>query len=120
MKNKSEMDWPEELLRGTIRQPSARFEEKLRRIPRQDVRGGFRWWAALRPIAVAASLMLGIFLFIKQGLVHPIPEPPVATESSGLDPEWIALFSLAEGVSEAEALADSDLRSAIEYYAFNP
>lgn len=110
----------ERLLRGQIREPSDRFEERLRQIPLDDYKGSSRWQAILRPLAVAASLILGIFLFLQQKPLQVFSGTVAADMGVDLDAEWITLLSLAEGVSDAEALTDEELRFALEYYAFNP
>lgn len=111
----------ETLLRGSIREPSARFEEALRRIPERSARPAWTsWLATLRPLGIAAAILIALSLFLKpeQPGIPPAPVPEIALER--LDPELIELFDLAEALTDAGSLADEDTRLTLEYYAFNP
>ena len=110
----------ESLLRGSIRQPSARFEEALQQIPeRADRPGRPAWLPALRPLAIAAALIAATALFLRTEIRQsPAEAQPTVTELQ-LDPEWIELFSLADSLNGAESLADAEARFALEYYAFD-
>lgn len=111
----------ETLLRGSIREPSARFEEALRQIPGRAGRPArTNWLATLRLLGIAAAILIALSLFLKpEHPGHP-PLPVKDIAHQQLEPELIELFDLAEALAEAGSLADEDTRLALEYYAFNP
>jgi hypothetical protein len=111
----------ETLLRGSIRQPTARFEEALRRIPGQAERPAWTTWVAtLRPLGIAAAILIALSLFLKPEQPEQPQGPVTQLAWERLDPELIELFDLADALADAGSLADEDTRLALEYYAFNP
>lgn len=111
----------ETLLRGSIRQPSARFEKALREIPHRTARPTrATWLAALRPLAIAAAVLIAVSLFLKPETPEQPQAPTTELARERLDPQLIELFDLADALADAGSLADEDTRLALEYYAFNP
>jgi hypothetical protein len=110
----------ESMLQATIRNPSPRFEAALRAIPgRAERESRLTWLAALKPLALAASILLALGLFmVRQS--GPGPAAPMAAATPALDGEWVELFSLASALEDAVALSDDEILPALEYYAFNP
>ena len=110
----------DQLLRGTIRQPSDRFEAALCQIPsRASLMPPRIWPAVIRAVAIAAILILSISLFLDSG--GRFPSNSGAGESAGLhlDEEWVQLLTLADSLESATSLADAETRFALDYYAFN-
>lgn len=108
----------EALLQASIRHPSPAFEAALRDIPtrRSSLLAFPGWRAALKPLAVAASLTLALLLSL-----DPSSSPePVLAGSLSPESEWVELFTLAEPLLALEDLADSETRLTLEYYAFMP
>ncbi len=107
------------LLKGTIREPSRRFEEALAAIAEQENSTGISWPGMLKPLAVAAALILGISIFLLNQ-TSPSAGPKVASATTApLDREWVELFTMSEALDQAHVLTDEDLLPALEYYAFN-
>ena len=107
------------LLQGTIREPSRRFEEALAAIPEEESGTGMTWLGILKPLALAATLILGDSLFLLNQ-TSPTAGPDVATDvTAPLDRDWVELFTMAEALDQADVLTDKDLLPALEYYAFN-
>jgi hypothetical protein len=128
---KPDTDPVEHLMAGHIRQPSARFEAELADIPRMALKRQPAWLQALKPLAVAALLLLGLFLALpRESALHPSisgpgladkePVPLDVAEKAVTDENWMELFTLAETVAMADLLTDPDLRGALDYYAFQP
>jgi len=112
-------DQIENLLQGTIKDPSPRFEAALRAIPgRVEAEGRRHWITLLKPLALAASVLLILTLFLKEASVTKPADAMVSTAPL-LDEEWVELFSLADALASAESLSDDELLPALEYYAFH-
>ena len=110
----------EQLLRGNIREPSTRFESALRGIPdRREVRKGRQWLPVLRPLAIAAALIIGLLLFMEQENAIAPSRQPEDAQVTALDAEWIGLLSLANSLKSAGSLANAEARLVLDYYAFN-
>jgi hypothetical protein len=110
----------ETLLRGSIHQPSGRFEAALRAIPgREQRRGRLVLMAAARTFAVAAALVFALTLFVESEMRTGETRPPEQAMAAALDEDWIELFSLADSVARAEGLTGAESRFALEYFAFN-
>lgn len=109
----------EQLLQGTIRQPSARFEAALRGIPQRASAAPVRRWPAIvKAVAIAASLILAVSLFLQSG--GRFPSGSVQEEATlQLDEQWVQLLTLADTLENATSLADAETRFALDYYAFN-
>lgn len=110
----------EQLLAGTIRQPSARFEEALRQIPGRARLVPFpRWPSIVKAVAIAASLILAVSLFLQSGGQFPGDSSPAEPAALQLDEEWIQLLTLAGSLENADSLVDAETRFALDYFAFN-
>ena len=108
------------LIKGKIRQPSPRFEEALQRIPTSEDRGSTHWWiTSWRPLAIAASLILGLFIIMNPEFDERGTDEKDPHFATSLNEDWIELFSLANSLESATSLTDSETRLALEYYAFN-
>jgi len=109
----------ESLLRGTIREPSFRFEAALQTIPeRIDAEGKASWLAGLKPLALAASLILAVSILVFRDANHHL-QPVRMVSSPQLDPQWMELFSMADALNAADTLSDDEILPALEFYAFN-
>jgi len=107
----------EGLLKGRIRQPSPDFERRLRAISRETSGSpAISWGQWLRPMVVAASLVIGISLLTMQ---LASDQQAVTNEELALEEQWLPLLSLAEDLAPAEALTDPDTRLFLEFFAFN-
>lgn len=107
----------EALLRASHRETSASFEAALDKIPGRE---GKNLILFLKPLTIAAALILGLgFSLLQESRTVPV-ERPVEFLPQELDEEWISLLSLAEAVAPAGELTDPELRLVLEYYAFNP
>lgn len=115
-------DYPyERLLRAQVGSPSERFERMLSRIPMQSEVMTFPILAYLRPLALAAMLLLTALTVINH--LHVTEEPVIPTSGSLESVEeagWLDLLALADSLNGAQALADTEQSFAIEYFAFNP
>lgn len=110
----------ETLLRGSIHQPTGRFEAALRAIPgREERRVRLVLLAAARTFGVAAAMALGLALFLESEMRTGESQPSGQALATALDEEWIELFSLADSVARAESLTSAESRFALEYFAFN-
>lgn len=115
-------DYPyERLLRAQVGSPSERFEGRLRRIPTQSDVITFPLLSYLRPLALAATLLLTVLTVINR--LHVVEEPtmPTLVRLEALEEAvWLDLLALADPLEGAQALADAEQSFAIEYFAFNP
>jgi hypothetical protein len=115
-------DYPyERLLRAQVGSPSERFERRLSRIPMHSEVTTFPLLSYLRPLALAATLLLTVLMVINRLHVVEGPTMPTLVRLEALEEApWLDLLALADPLDGAQSLADTEQSFAIEYFAFNP
>ena len=109
----------ERLLRVRTRVPSERFEAALARIPTE--RGSLHFgWEGLKPLALAASLVLSALLALEQRRLEIDGAADFSPRFATIEDDWIELLTFAEPFTDAIILTEADLLFPIEYYAYNP
>jgi hypothetical protein len=110
----------EKLLKAQPREPSPSFEEALRAIPSKQGSRAPYWWV-LKPLAIAASLLLSVSVVVEQFRVKDVPDVnPVGNLFELEETGWLELLALAQPLEASHVLTSETDALVLEYYAFNP